>query len=439
MTHKSLDLHVPTLTRVEGEGAMHVVVRDGVVEDVKLEIYEPPRFFEAFLRGRAYQEPVDITARICGICPVAYQMSAAHAMERIAGVTVEGPVRDLRRLLYCGEWIESHVLHMAFLHAPDFLGVDSGITIARDHPELMTEVLHLKKTGNRIMEVVGGRPIHPVNVRLGGFYRAPSTSELRALIPGLERAHAAAVALVRWVAGFDFPSIPDRLAENTEFVSLRHPAEYPLNEGRIVSNHGLDLDVVEYGERLREVHVEHSTALHATLDADRRYQVGPLARWMNNHDLLTDSVRELASEVGIRAVETNPFRSIVVRGLETVWAVEEALRIVDTYVPPAVPAVAVPAVAGVGAAATEAPRGLLYHRYEVDDAGLITDAVIVPPTSQNQIAIEADLRDFVQSHLDLDDHALGHRCEQVIRNYDPCISCATHFLRFTTDRTEGEP
>jgi sulfhydrogenase subunit alpha len=222
MTHKSLDLHVPTLTRVEGEGAMHVVVRDGLVEDVQLEIYEPPRMFEAFLRGRAYHEPVDITARICGICPVAYQMSAAHAIERIAGVSVEGAIRDLRRLLYCGEWIESHVLHMAFLHAPDFLGVDSGITIAREHPELMTEVLHLKKTGNRIMEVVGGRPIHPVNVRLGGFYRAPSRRELDDLVPDLERAHVAAVALVRWVAGLRVPLDP-RSSRRAHRVRLAAP------------------------------------------------------------------------------------------------------------------------------------------------------------------------------------------------------------------------
>ena len=236
------------------------------------------------------------------------------------------------------------------------------------------------------------------------------------------------------MAGFEFPTIPDRLAEHTEFVSLRHPDEYPLNEGRVVSNLGLDLDVTEYGERIREIHVEHSTALHAMLDDDRRYQVGPLARWMNNHDLLTDSVRSLADELGVGEVETNPFRSILVRGLETMWAVEEAQRIIRGYAPPPEPAVDVPAVAGVGHGATEAPRGLLYHRYELDDAGTIADAVIVPPTSQNQIAIEADLRDFVQSHLDLDDHMLGHRCEQVIRNYDPCISCATHFLRFDIDR-----
>jgi coenzyme F420-reducing hydrogenase alpha subunit len=438
MTHRTVNLNVPTLTRVEGEGAMHVSVREGIVERVELEIYEPPRMFEAFLRGRSYTEPVDITARICGICPVAYQMSSAHALESLAGVHPGGAIRELRRLLYCGEWIESHVLHMAFLHAPDFVGVDSGIEIAQQHPELMAEVLHLKKTGNRILDVVGGRPIHPVNVRLGGFYRAPTTAELAALVPDLERAHAGALALLRWVATFEFPSIPDRLAENGEYVSLRHEQEYPFNEGRIVSNRGLDLSIPEFGERLHEYHLAHSTALHAVLDGDehtgRRYQTGPLARWMNCADLVPDSIRAVADELGVGRVETNPFRSILVRGLETLWAVEEAQRIIGVYAPPVRPFLEVPATAGIGHGCTEAPRGALYHRYEVDADGTILDAVIVPPTSQNQDAIEADLRDFVASHLHLDDHALGHRCEQVIRNYDPCISCATHFLRFSIDR-----
>ena len=438
MTHKTLNLNVPTLTRVEGEGALHVTVENGQVGDVELEIYEPPRMFEAFLRGRGAAEPVDITARICGICPVAYQMSAAHAIESIAGVHPGGAIRELRRLLYCGEWIESHVLHMAFLHAPDFVGVDSGIEIARRHPELMAEVLHLKKTGNRIMEVVGGRPIHPVNVRLGGFYRAPTRAELGTLDSDLERAHAAALALLRWVATFDYPSIPGRLADNTEYVSLRHGSEYPFNEGRIVSNQGLDVDVATFGERIREYHVAHSTALHATLGGDegsgRHYQTGPLARWMNNADLVPGSVRTVAEQLGVAEIETNPFRSILVRGLETLWAVEEAQRIIAGYRPPTQAALDVPTTAGVGHGCTEAPRGILYHRYEIDSTGTITDAVIIPPTSQNQDAIETDLRDFVASHLDLDDHTLGHRCEQVIRNYDPCISCATHFLRFSIDR-----
>ncbi len=441
MTHKTIDLHVPTLTRVEGEGAMHVTVTDGRVDDIRLEIYEPPRFFEAFLRGRRYPEPVDITARICGICPVAYQMSACHALESIVDVRPGGAIRELRRLLYCGEWIESHVLHMAFLHAPDFVGVDSGIEIARRHPELMDEVLHLKKTGNRIIEVVGGRPIHPVNVRLGGFYRAPTRPELAALRDDLERARAGAIALLRWASTFEFPVVPGRLASDTEYVSLRHGGEYPFNEGRIVSNLGLDLDVATFGERIREYQVEHSTALHATIaDAagrPRHFQAGPLARWMNNADVVPDSVRSFAEEIGVAEVETNPFRSILVRGLEVLWAVEESQRIISAYRPPSSPAAHVPQPVGVGHGCTEAPRGILYHRYEIDAEGLIADAVIIPPTSQNQDAIERDLRDFVASHLDLDDEALGHRCEQVIRNYDPCISCATHFLRFEIDRSGG--
>lgn len=439
MTHRTVDLHVPTLTRVEGEGAMHVVVRDGLVDDVRLEIYEPPRFFESFLRGRRYDEPVDITARICGICPIAYQMSAAHAIEQIADVRPAGAIRELRRLIYCGEWIESHVLHIGFLHAPDFLGVDSGIDIARLHPELMREVLHLKKTGNRIVEVVGGRPIHPVNVRLGGFYRAPTAADLAGLVDDLDRAHAAAITMLRWVATFEFPTAgPGAGSDETEYVSLRHGHEYPLNEGRIVSNHGLDVDAAAFGALVREFQVGHSTALHASLGADgRRYRTGPLARWMNNADLLPDTVRALADEVGVGDVETNQFRSILVRALEVLWAVEEAQRIIGSYRPPERSAVDVPPVAGVGHGCTEAPRGLLYHRYRIGSDGVITDAVIIPPTSQNQAAIEADLRDFVQSHLDLDDHTLGHRCEQVIRNHDPCISCATHFLRFSIDR--GEP
>jgi coenzyme F420-reducing hydrogenase alpha subunit len=429
MTHKNVDFHVPVLARVEGEGAMHVQVTDGEVTDIRLEIYEPPRFFEAFLRGRDYTEPVDITARICGICPVAYQMSAAHAIERACGVEVGGTIRDLRRLLYCGEWIESHVLHIGFLHAPDFLGYHSGIAIAADHPEMVESILTLKKTGNDLVELLGGRPIHPVNVRLGGFYRAPSRQELDTLRQPLEEAREICIELVRWTAGFDFPD----LSQDYEFVSLRHPDEYPFNEGRIVSNRGLDIDASEFEEHSVEEHVEHSTSLHSRLVDRGWYHAGPLARYANNFDLLTSSVQDLAHEVGLGDVVTNPFKSIVVRSLETLYAVEEALRIIDGYAPPAEPFVDVPPRAGVGWAATEAPRGLLYHRYEIDDDGTILAAQIIPPTAQNQPTIESDLRQFVTEnlHLDLDDLEL--KCEQTIRNYDPCISCSTHFLKLTVD------
>jgi coenzyme F420-reducing hydrogenase alpha subunit len=425
----SHDIHVPVLARVEGEGALHVHVSQGVVDDIRLEIYEPPRFFEAFLRGRAFDEPVDLTARICGICPVAYQMSATHALERLAGVTVPPVIRELRRLLYCGEWIESHVLHVAFLHAPDFLGYPSGIAIAADHPELVRRLLGLKQLGNTLMELVGGRPIHPVNPRLGGFWRAPDAAALRALVPDLEAAEASAEELVRWTAGFAFP----HLEVDYEFVSLRHPGEYPFNEGRIVSNRGLDIDVSAFEEHVHEYQVPHSSSLHARLAGRGSYHVGPLARWANNRELLPRRVLDLADELAVPAVERNPFRSIVVRSLEVLYALGEARRIIAGYVEPDEPAVPVEPRAGVGWGCTEAPRGILYHRYTADADGTITSATIVPPTAQNQPTIEEDLRRVVQENLSLPHDELRHRCEVTVRNYDPCISCSTHFLTLTVD------
>lgn len=434
-----IDIRVPILARVEGEGAMHVQVDDGRVTDIRLEIYEPPRFFEAFLRGRAHHEPVDITARICGICPVAYQMSACHALERLSGVEVEPGVRDLRRLLYCGEWISSHALHIGLLHAPDFLGFHSGIEMATHHPEMVEGLLSVKRVGNRIMEVLGGRAIHPVNIRLGGFHRLPDQGDLDGLRSELLDARERCVEVVRWTAGFDFPE----LSHDYEFVSLHHPDEYPFNHGRIVSNRGLDIDASEFEAWSTEEQVPHSTALWSRLeerdpDRDRDqgwYHVGPLARWANNSTVLPASVRDLAADVGLEPVVTNPFKSIVVRSLETLFAVEEALRLIGEHRSPERPAVPVTPRSGTGWAATEAPRGLLYHRYRTDGDGLIEEADIIPPTAQNQPTIEADLRRLVEANLGLEHDELQWRCEQAIRNYDPCISCATHFLTLTVTGT----
>lgn len=430
MTHKIRDLTVEGLARVEGEGAMHVVITDGEVTDVRLRIYEPPRFFEAFLRGRAYTEPPDITARICGICPVAYQTSSCQAIEQVCGAVLDEPLRALRRLLYCGEWIESHVLHIYFLHAPDFLGVGSALELAKDHRDLVEKALQLKKVGNDIMEIVGGRAIHPINVRLGGFYRTPTKRELRPLAERLRWARDAALETVRVVSGFDFPD----LEIDHELVALHHPDEYAITEGRVISDRGLDIEVSEFLEHIVEEHVEHSTSLHGHIIERGRYLVGPLARYTLNYDQLPAVAREAATEAGLGKECRNPFRSIVVRAVETVAACDEAVRIIEEYSEPDRPAVPVPPRAGVGHGATEAPRGILYHRYSIDDEGTILEADIVPPTAQNQDAIEADLRKLVTANLELDDHDLQHLCEQSIRNYDPCISCSTHFLDFTVER-----
>ena len=426
-------IRTDALARVEGEGAMYVQIEGDEVRDVKLRIYEPPRFFEALLRGRSFTEAPDITSRICGICPIAYQMSAVRAMEDACGVAIDsGPIRELRRLIYCGEWLESQGLHVYLLHAPDFLGYDGFVEMARDHPRVAEQGLQLKKAGNTIVTVVGGREIHPVNLRVGGFYRAPRRAELRnKLYEPLQRAREFALATVRWTSGFEFPELD---WEPAEFVALSEPDRYPIDLGRIVSTGGLDIAPSEFNAHIVEQQVEHSNALHARIRERGSFLTGSLARYNTSSDRLWPLAQSAAREAGLGPVCINPFQSVIVRSVELVQACDEALAIIDSYEPPDTPAVEIEPRRAVGHGATEAPRGMLYHRYGIDDDGTILDARIVPPTSQNQRSIEEDLRAVVERNIGLTDDALRHRCEQAIRNHDPCISCATHFLELTVER-----
>ncbi|OBF93804.1 dehydrogenase [Mycobacterium sp. 852002-51163_SCH5372311] len=428
MTPSTRNLNVGTLTRVEGEGALYVTLKDGTLERVELNIYEPPRFFEAFLRGRAYTEPPDLTARVCGICPVAYQVSACNAIEDACGVEVDADLVALRRLLYCGEWIHSHVLHIYLLHAPDFLGYPDAIALARDEREIVERGLALKKAGNRLMEFVGGRAIHPVNVRVGGFYSVPTRLEFKPIAEQLRHALDDALATVKWVSGFEFPD----LELGHEFLALTAFGQYPIENGTIARSTGPSFEVADFTDHVSESQVPHSTALHATLDGGC-YLTGPLARFSLNSAALSPIAARAAAQAGLSTECRNPFRSIVVRAVEVVYAIEEALRIIEDYQRPSRPFVDVPARAGVGHGVSEAPRGLLYHRYRIDD-GLVSAATIIPPTSQNQAAIEADLARLVAGNLALDDAALTTLCEKLIRSYDPCISCSAHFLTLRLQR-----
>jgi sulfhydrogenase subunit alpha len=418
-------IKVDYLARVEGEGGIDIKMKDGQVSEVQMRIFEPPRLFEAFLEGRHFEEVIDITARICGICPIAYQMSAAHALEQILGVDLDPSVRALRRLFYCGEWIESHALHVYLLHAPDFLGFQDALQMARDHRALVEQGLRLKKIGNLLVSTLGGREIHPISAAVGGFHKVPSKRQLCALIEDLKWALDASIATARVVAGLEFPDFE----QDYEFVSVSHPDEYPFNEGRIVSSKGIDIPVEEFLDHFAEQHVKHSNALQCRVKERGSYLVGPLARFSLCYDRLPEIAKQTAAECGLESPCRNPFKGIVVRAVELVFACHEALRIIAEYEPPAAPRVKPEPRAGVGHGATEAPRGMLYHRYELDDRGLVTKARIIPPTAQNLKRMEDDLWHFAPLLREEPLEKATWKCEQAVRNYDPCISCATHFLR----------
>ncbi len=428
---KKINIEVPVLARVEGEGALELSIKDGKIEKLHLRIFEPPRLFEKLLEGRPYTDVIDIVARICGICPVAYQMSAAHAIDSIFGVNVNPWVRTMRRLMYCGEWIESHALHIHLLAAPDYFGFENVVAMAKQYPDEVRRGLLLQSLGNRLLRLLGGRSVHPVGVCVGGFYSAPSVDAVKTLLKEFKQALPMAEQLVRWTAAFNLPDDQQLFTS----VALCHPHEYPMNEGRIVSSSGLDIAINEYQNYFTETHVPHSTALYSHFNG-QPYLVGPLARLNLNLGKLPSGVRQLITESGIAFPSNNMFHSVIARAVEIYYAFVESIRIMEQYTLPAASCMDFSPKAGVGYGCTEAPRGILWHRYELDEKGDVVKATIIPPTSQNQARIEQDLQTSLMSFgLDHGDDELRLRCETVIRNYDPCISCATHFLKLRVDRS----
>ncbi|OJY59186.1 nickel-dependent hydrogenase large subunit [Thiobacillus sp. 0-1251] len=427
---RSVAIHVPVLARVEGEGALDLRIEQGDIAELRLRIFEPPRFFEKFLEGRHYSEIPDMVARICGICPVAYQVTAAQALERLFNVELSPWAQAMRRVFYCGEWIQSHSLHIHLLAAPDFFGCSSAIELARIAPDEVRRGLRIQGLGNELMDLFGARSVHPVGVRVGGFHGAPSLAHIRDMREKLRAALPEAEALIRWAAAIPVPQ------DDQAFVSVatQHPADYAIERGEIVTSDGLRIGAEAFDAHFAERHEPHSTALFSTYHG-QPYLVGPLARLNLNHAHLPGAIRALLADIGFVLPSRNLFHSLLARAVEIWLALHEALRLLDGYRVPDSPWVPATPRAGVTTGCTEAPRGLLWHRYEMDAEGRVVNARIVPPTSQNQGRIEEDLRlSLLNFGLDHPDDALRLHCEKVIRNYDPCISCATHFLRMNVAR-----
>jgi sulfhydrogenase subunit alpha len=423
------NIEVPALARVEGEGGLYIGLQDGKAVEIRLDIYEPPRFFEGFLRGRFLQEVPDITARICGICPVAYQMSSAIALEKALGITVSPGAYSLRRLMYCGEYIESHALHIYMLQAPDLFGKESAFELAAIAPDVVKNALRLKKIGNKILSTIGGRSVHPVNVCVGGFYSWPDKSALKALLPDLQWGLQAAIDCVNWAVTLNYPE----LEVDYEFVALHHPNEYGVIDGDIWSSRGRKLSVADYEKGYIEEHVQRSNALHGHTVDGGTYLVGPLARLSLNHEQLLPNAQKALKTAKIKLPLKNPYKSLIARAVELVQFYEEAINIVEAYDPQGPAHIDLQLRAGEGAGATEAPRGLLYHRYKIDENGLVQFAKITPPTAQNLPRIEADLFAMAPKLTKLPEDEATRTAEHLVRAYDPCISCATHFLKLKVE------
>ncbi len=419
------NIEVPALARVEGEGGLYIGLENGKAVEIRLDIYEPPRFFEGFLKDRFLQEVPDITARICGICPVAYQMSSAYALENALGIKVSPQVRALRRLMYCGEYIESHALHIYLLQAPDMLGKQSALELAAEAPEVVRNALRLKKIGNDLLKAIGGRSVHPVNVCVGGFYSWPDEKAIKALLPDLEWGLNAALDTVKFALTLPYPY----LEIDYEFVALHHPDEYGVIEGDVLSSNGRKLSIAEYENGYIEEHVRHSNALHSRTVDNNTYLVGPLARLNLNHEQLLPNAKQALKKSGIQLPLRNPYKSLIARAIELVHFYEEAIQLVKEYKPSGPAHVELKLREGEGAGATEAPRGLLYHRYKIDGNGMIQFAKITPPTAQNLPRIEADLFALTPRIVKMPEAEAVLTAEHLVRSYDPCISCATHFLK----------
>jgi len=422
-------IEVPALARVEGEGGLYIGLQDGKAVEIRLDIYEPPRFFEGFLLNRFLQEVPDITARICGICPVAYQMSSAFALEHALDIKISPQVRALRRLMYCGEYIESHALHIYMLQAPDLFGKESAFELAAIAPEVVKNALRLKKVGNEILKAIGGRSVHPVNVCVGGFYSWPDAASLKALLPELKWGLKTSIECVNWAITLPYPE----LNIDYEFVALHHPDEYGVIEGEIWSSKGRKLSIADYEKGYIEEHVKHSNALHGHTMDGATYLVGPLARLNLNHQQLLPNAQQALKASKLKLPLKNPYKSLIVRAIELVQFFEEAIQLIEAYQPQGKSYVELKLKAGEGAGATEAPRGLLYHRYKVDENGLIQFAKITPPTAQNLPRIEADLLAMAPKIVKMPEAEATRTAEHLVRSYDPCISCATHFLKLKVE------
>ena len=425
-------LTINHLTKIEGHATLTLQV-DGVkVKKCELSSIEGSRYFEGIVKGRRYDEAPEITSRICGICSCAHTIAAIMAVEDGFGVQPSKQTMQLRKLLTIGERIRSHATHLYFLALPDYFGVDSAIAMLPKHKKEVQRALRLMKAGNEIIRTVGGRDLHPVSAQVGGFLRVPSAREMRALRESLKPMRADALATAKLFGNLKIPEFERK----TDCLSLYTGRDYPILEGRLKCE-TREFERKDYGKYFREYQEPYSTA-NFVVKEGKSYMVGALARVNNNFKFLHPSARKIAADAGVVFPKCNPFLNNFAQSLELVHYAEESVGLCEKLENAKFEPLA-PARVGKGKGATgiEVPRGILWHYYEFDDRGVITGANIVTPTAQNLRNMQDDIRALLPGLLGkagkgkggLSKEKIVLEVEKLIRSYDPCFSCSTHFLK----------
>jgi coenzyme F420-reducing hydrogenase alpha subunit len=424
---KILNVDVHHVTRVEGHGNIRVRAVDGIVEKIEWQIPEAPRFFEAMVRGRTFEEVQTVMCRICGICSFAHSLAALQAVEKATGIEVSDQTDRMRVLAYGGEQLESHVLHVAYLVAPDLAGVNSVIPLVSSHPEVVMAAIRAHKLGNDWMELLGGRRTHPVSFRPGGFGRWPSEGELRELkerlgkvVPDLQKIADTVAALAHKLPQFE---------RDTEYVALSQPGVYTFYHGSIASTDTPERTPVEQFERVVNEYVVGQSTAKWTRWHRETYAVGALARFKLNSQFLHPLAAQTAKQLGLKTSCCNPYMNSVAQVVESVEVVEAAIEQIDILLTRGIRAEPLRKLhpkAGTGAGAVEAPRGILFHRYTFDSAGICTAANVTIPTGQNHANIQKDFEALVPQVLGRGEAEVRLMLEMLVRAYDPCISCSTH-------------
>ncbi len=415
-------IKVDYIARVEGQGAINIdITKDKKVKHLQFKIFEPPRFFESFLIGRKYDELMELTSRICGICPVAHQITALRAIENAIGIIPSDQTKYLRKLIAISAHIQSNVLSMYFLSLPDLMGYESIIAMTKDHIGIVKRGLELKKLGNDITEIIGGRSVHPVTMLVDGFSLIPDKNKLLAIKKRLINAKKEAFETVDLFTNIGIPDF----VRKCEHVAISNPKYYAINEGRLKSSGGLDIDEINYRDYIYEKQKPYSTALHSLIKDRGSFMVGPLPRVNLNFNQLSTDAKNAAKNSGVKFPNYNPFISHLARAIELVNNIDESIEIIDRLKLKEERR-SIICKSGFGAAITEAPRGSLYHSYTLDNNGVIKKADIVPPTAHNALNIEKDMKNLVKAIIDESIDDITFKCEMLVRAYDPCISCSAH-------------